>query len=272
MNQKIITLYLIILFFTTACVSKKHKEDTNEQNIPPQTQPRPQKAAPKYNDRNFFFLRGNVKEVIFSYSYSDQLLNNQELEGMFENIKDMHICFNKAGLITRLYWEGTPYDYTLDEPDENGNFAASGDPKLGNEYYYYVPKLGTREDKEKEHILTIQLDQFHNGEVVGSYTVGCNATLYSDGTIEKLYNNLFSELGPGTDGAGINDDYRYVDSPDDLPTRVFRGVLYGGDEFLFDYKIQYPEKDEQGNWTKAVYSDTEKGSVELIITRKISYY
>lgn len=271
MKSGLIALALTFLLFVTGCVIKEKKKsikpDEKTQSQLPQ-----KKEELKYNDRNFFFLRGNVKEVILSYSYADQLLKGQELEGMFENIKDMHICFNKAGLITRLYWEGTPYDYTLDEPDENGNFAASGDPKLGNEYYYYVPKLGTRMDKGKEHILTIQLDRFHNGEIVGSYTVECNAKLYSDGTIEKLYNNLFSELGPGTDGAGINDDYRYVDSPDDLPTRVLRGVLYGGDEFLFDYKIQYPEKDEQGNWTKAVYSDTEKGSVELIITREISYY
>lgn len=271
MKQLLTVLWLTVLLCITGCTIKEKKKsikpDEKTQSQLPQ-----KKEEPKYNDRNFFFLRGNVKEVILSYSYSDQLLNDQELEGMFENLKDMHICFNKAGLITRLYWEGTPYDYTLDEPDENGNFAASGDPKLGNEYYYYVPKLGTRENKEKEHVLTIQLDQFHNGEVVGSYNVMCNATLYSDGTIEKLYNNLFSELGPGTDGAGINDDYRYVDSPDNLPTRVLRGVLYGGDEFLFDYKILYPEKDEQGNWTKAIYSDTEKGSVELIITREISYY
>lgn len=104
------------------------------------------KLVAKYNDRMFFFLEGNVKEMVLSFTYSKQMLEDEELSHMFQNMKGVKIKFSETGLITQLTWEGTPYDYTLDTPQENKNFVARGDPAL-KDRCYYVPQQGYRGNK-----------------------------------------------------------------------------------------------------------------------------
>ena len=264
---------MIALFGIVSCTSKptdkseiKVKAENTDIQMPQE------KEVPKYNDRSFFFLKGEVKEVTFSFTYAKRLLEDPELEGMFKNMEGVKIEFNPFGLISRMSWEGTPYTYTLDTPDEKGNFVAKGDPQLKDRYYYYVPTHGNRYVSTEKCQLAIYLDQLMNGEVVGSDGTGCEAIYEENGKIKKLYISLFSKLGPMTDGIGTNDLFEYTDTSEEFPTLTYRGVAWGGDDFRFDYHIQYPEKDPQGNWTKAIYTNTENGSVELTITRVLTYY
>lgn len=262
---------VIILFGTSACGNKSSEKTTVKENKVASVQIPPETSIAKYNDRMFFFLKGNVKEMTFSLTYAESMLIDPELNGMFRNMKGVKVRFSEAGLLTRLTWEDTSYDYTLDAPDENGNFAVKGDPAL-KDVYYYVPQQGNRNTSDTKHFLEIELDQLNNGEVTGNDTAICDATFSNDGKIDKLYNSLFSYLGVSTDCGGTEDYYEYAENQDRYPSVVHRGVICGGDTFIFNYNIEYTGIDEQGNWTKAEYSDVENGSVQITIIRALSYY
>ena len=263
---------MITLFGIISCVSKptdKSEIKVKAENADIQM---PQaKETPTHNDRSFFFLKGDVKEMTLSFTYAKRLLEDPELEGMFKNMEGVKIEFNPFGLISRMSWKGTPYTYTLDTPDEKGNFITKGDPQL-KDRYYYVPTHGDRYVSAEKHQLTIYLDQLMNGEITSNDGAGCEAIYEEHGKIKKLYISLFSKLGPTTDGIGTNDLFEYADASEEFPTLTHRNIAWGGEDILFDYRIQYPKKDPQGNWTKAIYTNVENEDVELTITRVLTYY